>query len=57
MRAIRYTTPEGAEAEYEPGSCVEKDRYLRPVKQGYIKNYRPLAAFFTEVIERGRVTP
>jgi hypothetical protein len=36
---------------------VEKDRYLRPVKQGYIKNYRPLAAFFTEVIERGRVTP
>ena len=39
------------------GSGVEKDRYLRAVKQGYIKNYRPLAAFFTEVIERGRVAP
>ncbi len=34
-----------------------KDRYLGDAKQGYIKDYRPLAVFFAEVIERGRVTP
>ena len=36
------------------GSGAEKDRYLDAVKRGYVKDYRPLAAFFGKAIERGR---
>lgn len=36
------------------GSEAEKGKYLAAVKRGYQKDYAPLAAFFAEVVERGR---
>ena len=38
------------------GSTAEKGRYLDAVKRGYVKDYRPLAGFFADAIERGRAT-
>ena len=35
------------------GSMAEKARYLSAVKSGYVRDYRPLADFFAEAIERG----
>ena len=36
------------------GAKTESERYLAAVKAGYLRNYRPLADFFAEAIERGR---
>ena len=36
------------------GSVAERERYLNAVKRGYVKDYRPLADFFADAIERGR---
>jgi cell filamentation protein len=38
------------------GSSVEKRRYLDAVKRGYLKDYRPLTAFFSDALARGRKT-
>lgn len=36
------------------GSSAEKRRYLDAVKRGYLKDYRPLTAFFADALARGR---
>ena len=35
------------------GSTKERERYLNAVKSGYLQNYRDLAEFFADTIERG----
>jgi len=37
------------------GSVKERTRYLNAVKRGYVKDYQPLADFFADAVERGRL--
>jgi cell filamentation protein len=39
------------------GSALEKRRYLNAVKRGYLKDYRPLAEFLADAVERGEAPP